>query len=174
MGIQTSILMSESGTGAMSAATRQKGGRSLKDWPGPGNAPASTCFAIEMVVEGTLSELRVSQVAAAASGAHAKTRHARLNMRTAYRNAKCETELRKKPAGCTSLLSSGSRQGWECRRSGKKPFGGFIDGTTRAFGPGPGIPNRSRKGGIRREDAIPTHQGRFQLYRNDRSENPVP
>src|SRR5215471_12967098 len=75
LGIQTSILMSESFAGLISAVTRQKAGRSLKfdgkpgaDSSAPGvNWPAGTVWAEVMVVSFNLRLLRFSQVSAWAS-----------------------------------------------------------------------------------------------------------
>ena len=75
-GSQTSILMSESLEGLSVAATRQNAGRSANCAPPPPrppaggvNAPAATGCAIVMVASGSLSELRLSHVAAAAGPA---------------------------------------------------------------------------------------------------------
>src|SRR5579859_2268625 len=73
-GIQTSILMSESGAGLSVAVTRQKAKRFLGLKTGPNscsppggtNAPAAICCAEVMVVEGSLSVEMLSQVAAKA------------------------------------------------------------------------------------------------------------
>src|SRR6476646_8516079 len=69
-GSQTSILISESLAGLMLAATRQNAGRFLTaaaGTPGGGtNAPASTGCASVIVVSGSLSAARLSQVAAMA------------------------------------------------------------------------------------------------------------
>src|SRR5580704_19467770 len=84
-GIQTSNLISESVEGLVTAATRQKAGRSLAATrimppraPGDGkgdagvNAPAKTIWAKVIVVFGSLSEIRLSQGVAAISCAHAE------------------------------------------------------------------------------------------------------
>ena len=79
-GIQTSNLISESAEGLVTAATRQKGGRSLAatmvmpprkpgDGKGDGgvNAPAETIWTTVIVVFGSLSAIRLSQAVAAVS-----------------------------------------------------------------------------------------------------------
>src|ERR1051326_7433417 len=89
-GIHTSILMSESFAGFSVACTRQKAGRFLGLNIVPGSetpagrvkAPAATCCADVMVVSGSLSVARLSQVAAKAGLAIAessrrKSRHLR-------------------------------------------------------------------------------------------------
>src|SRR4051812_9811281 len=70
-GSQTSILISESLAGLMVAATRQNAGIFFTDAggslaPGGMNAPAATGCADVMVVSGSLSAARLSQVAAMA------------------------------------------------------------------------------------------------------------
>src|SRR5580704_3415673 len=79
-GIQTSNLISESVEGLVTAATRQKAGRSLTatmvipprepgDGKGDGgvNAPAETIWAKVIVVSGSLSAIRLSQGVSAIS-----------------------------------------------------------------------------------------------------------
>src|SRR5260370_5913797 len=81
-GIQTSILMSESAVGLSSAATRQKAGKRLKaaccagGAEGNVNAPASTDSARVMVVFGSASVERLSQVLANITGAVVTARRA--------------------------------------------------------------------------------------------------
>src|SRR6185312_17445590 len=70
-GIHTSILISESFAGLIVAATRQNAGRFFTEAggtlaPGGIKAPASTGCARLMVVSGSLSAARLSQVAAMA------------------------------------------------------------------------------------------------------------
>src|SRR5271157_6191065 len=76
-GIQTSILISESGVGARVAVTRQKAGAALKTASPPGppirgpppiggvNAPAATRVADVIFPSGSASEATLSQEAAA-------------------------------------------------------------------------------------------------------------
>src|SRR6478672_10497446 len=69
-GSQTSILMSESADGVSVAATRQNAGRSVMAFPRPprppgtSNAPAATGCAIVIFASGSVSEARLSHVAA--------------------------------------------------------------------------------------------------------------
>src|ERR1051326_6342772 len=73
-GIQTSILMAESLAGASVACTRQNAGRFFANRLAPGSdappggtkAPAAICCAEVIVVPGSLSVARVSQLAAKA------------------------------------------------------------------------------------------------------------
>ena len=71
-GIHSSNLMSESFVGLISAATRQNAGKLSSGRPGklPGlsgvNLPAASAFATVMVVLGSMSMARLSQVAAVA------------------------------------------------------------------------------------------------------------
>src|SRR3954452_20731524 len=72
-GSQTSILMSESLDGVSVAATRQNAGRSVMALPRPArppgaeNAPAATGCPIVTVAFGSVSEARLSHVAASAA-----------------------------------------------------------------------------------------------------------
>src|SRR6516162_8348753 len=72
VGIHTSILMSESGAGLISAMTRQKSGNCLTSGRvGAAKVPAATTCAEVIVVSGSLSPLKLSHDAAR-DGAAAK------------------------------------------------------------------------------------------------------